>query len=207
MNLFRGNRMDMRARRESRLTAMIAALMLCAASATLGAADRPPITGEWSATASITTSQGSRSMPVVIVVTNPLLPEQAMPLKAVLEHGGQQALLNAIRGGGRGTLRMGGMEYPLDLVVAQPTDDGYRYVIVTARQIKYEETVDPKYAGSLDYPFGILVFDSPGLHTSTGMVFTRGALSISEEGRPQASQYDGDPGTLKDVKRVDSLKR
>ena len=163
--------------------------------------------GEWSATASITTRQGTRSMPVRIVVTNPLSPQQAMPLKDVLEHGGQQALLNAIRGGGRGTLRLGGMEYPLDLVVAQPTDDGFRYVIVTARQIKYEETVDPNFQGSLDYPFGILVFDSPGVHTSTGMVFTKGALSISDEGRPQASQYDGQPGTLKDVKRVDSLKR
>jgi len=199
--------MRTRERHGSGLAAGIAAMMLFSASAALPAADRPPITGEWSATASITTSQGSRSMPVVIVVTNPLSTEQAMPLKAVLEHGGQQALLNAIRGGGRGSLKMGGMEYPLDLVVAQATDDGYRYVIVTARQIKYEETVDPNHAGSLDYPFGILVFDSPGIHMSTGMVFTRGALSISEDGRPQASQYDGQPGTLKDVKRVDSLRR
>ena len=99
------------------------------------------------------------------------------------------------------------MEYPLDLVVAQPTDEGFRYVIVTARQIKYEETVDESHAGSLDYPFGILVFDSGGIHATTGMLFTRGALSISDEGRPQASQYDGEPGTLKDVKRVDSIRR
>jgi hypothetical protein len=182
----------------------LTAVFLFLTAATLRGADAR---GEWSATASITTRQGSRSMPVRIVVTNPLSPQQAMPLKDVLEHGGQQALLNAIRGGGRGTLRLGGMEYPLDLVVAQPTEDGFRYVIVTARQIKYEETVDPSHAGSLDYPFGILVFDSPGIHTSTGMVFTRGALSISDEGRPQASQYDGEPGTLKDVKRVDTLKR
>jgi hypothetical protein len=182
------------------------ALLLFLAAATLRGADADA-RGEWSATASITTRQGTRSMPVRIVVTNPLSPQQAMPLKDVLERGGQQALLNAIRGGGRGTLRLGGMEYPLDLVVAQPTDDGFRYVIVTARQIKYEETADPKYSGSLDYPFGILVFDSPGIHASSGMVFTKGALSISDEGRPQASQYDGEPGTLKDVKRVDSLKR
>ena len=162
--------------------------------------------GEWTATASITTSQGTRSMPVGIVVTSPLSPEQALPLRDVLEIGGQQALLNAIRGGGRGSLRLGGMEYPVDLVVAQPTDDGFHYVIVTARQIKYEETVDEKYAGSLDYPFGILVFDSSGFGTSEGVLFTRGALSISEEGRVQASQYDGEPGTLKDVKRVNQRK-
>jgi hypothetical protein len=190
-----------------RTTALFStALLLLATAAILRAADADP-RGEWSATASITTRQGSRSMPVRIVVTNPLSPQQAMPLKDVLEHGGQQALLNAIRGGGRGTLRLGGMEYPLDLVVAQPTEDGFRYVIVTARQIKYEETVDTNYSGSLDYPFGIIVFDSPGIHTSTGMVFTRGALSISDEGRPQASQYDGEPGTLRDVKRVDALRR
>jgi hypothetical protein len=180
------------------------ALFLFLAAATLRGADAR---GEWSATASITTSEGTRMMPVRIVVTNPMSPQQAMPLKDVLEHGGQQALLNAIRGGGRGTLRLGGMEYPLDLVVAQPTDDGFRYVVVTARRIRYEETADPNYSGSLDYPFGIIVFDSPGINTSTGMVFTRGALSISDEGRPQASQYDGEPGTLKDVKRVDTLKR
>ena len=176
------------------------ALLLFLAAATLRGADAR---GEWTATASITTSQGTRSMPVGIVVSNPLSPQQALPLKKVLEDGGQQALLNAIRGGGRGSLRLGGMEYPLDLVVAQPTDDGFRYVIVTARQIKYEETVDESHAGSLDYPFGILVYDSGGIHTTTGMVFTKGALSISDEGRVQASQYDGQPGTLRDVKRVD----
>jgi len=180
----------------------VASMLFLAAAVASGAS----AAGEWTATASSTTSQGTRSMPVGIVVTSPLSPEQALPLRDVLEIGGQQALLNAIRGGGRGSLRLGGMEYPVDLVVAQPTDDGFRYVIVTARQIKYEETVDEKYAGSLDYPFGILVFDSSGFGTSEGVLFTRGALSISEEGRVQASQYDGEPGTLKDVKRVNQRK-
>jgi hypothetical protein len=186
--------------RDQKPWSWIAALVLFAAAYPIFGQDAR---GEWTATASITTSQGTRSMPVGIVVTNPLTPQQALPLKKVLEAGGQQALLNAIRGGGRGTLRLGGMEYPLDLVVAQPADDATRYVVVTGRQIKYEETVDEAHAGSLDYPFGILVFDSGGIHTTTGTVFTKGALSISDEGRVQASQYGGEPGTLRDVKRVD----
>src|SRR4051812_46017713 len=185
----------------SRTTLSLAAAGALVAASLVGA-DSKSASGEFTATASITTSQGTRSMPFRIVVTSPMSPEQAMPLKKVLEDGGQQALLNAIRGGSRGSIRLGGMEYPLDAVVAQPTDDGFRYVAVTARQIRYEETVDEKYAGSLDFPFGIFVFDSGGFGTTEGLLFTRGALSISDEGRVQASQYDGDPGTLKDVKRV-----
>ena len=174
-------------------------------AARLRGADSASASGEFTATASITTSQGTRSMPVRIVVTNPVSPQQAMPLKKVLEEGGQQALLNAIRNGFRGSLRLSGMEYPLDMIVAQPTDDGIRYVAVTARPIRYDETVDE--SSSLDYPFGILVFDSASFGTTTGMLFTRGALSIIDEGRVQASQHDGEPGTLKDVKRVDDIKR
>ena len=193
--------------RHARPSATAAVLLFVCAAATLVGlpADSGSAAGEFTATASITTSQGTRSMPVRIVVTNPVSPQQAMPLKKVLEEGGQQALLNAIRNGFRGSLRLGGMEYPLDMIVAQPTDDGIRYVAVTARPIRYDETVDENT--SLDYPFGILVFDSGSFGTTTGMLFTRGALSISDEGRVQASQHDGDPGTLQDVKRVDDIKR
>jgi len=181
--------------------ASVAVMMaLTFSAARLRGADSASAAGEFTATAAITTSQGSRSMPIGIVVTNPLTPSQALPLKKVLEDGGQQALLNAIRGGGRGTLQLGGLAYPLDLVVAQPTDDGFRYVVVTTRPIKYDETIDS--SPSLDFPFGILVFDSASFGTTTGVLYTRGALSISDEGRVQASQYGGEPGTLNDVKQV-----
>ena len=41
--------------------------------------------GEFSATATVETAQGTRSLTLTIVVTTPLTPAQALPLKRVLE--------------------------------------------------------------------------------------------------------------------------
>jgi hypothetical protein len=46
-------------------------------------------------------------------------------LKKILEQGGQQALVNAIRGGGQGQIKLGALSYPVDLVMVEKIDDGW----------------------------------------------------------------------------------
>jgi len=182
-----------------RFAAILALALFGAAAGAVGAGPTKA-TGEFSATASVTTTQGTRSMGFNLVVTNPITMEQAEPLKDVLAKGGQQALVNAIKGSARGKIQLGGLEYPVDLVVVEPSGDAIRYYIVTARALKYEEVAEGR--SSLDHPFTVFVVNVPGMGTGDGRIYTKAALSIDEQGHVRADQYDGSPGTLRDVKRL-----
>ena len=180
--------------------AVLAFASVVAVAALAPAAGPARATGEFSATASVTTKQGTRSMGFNLVVSNPMTMEQAEPLKEVLARGGQQALLNAIKGAGRGKIRLGGFEYPVDLVVVEPAGDATRYFVVTSRPLKYEEV--NLGLESLDHPFSVFVVNVPSMGTGDGRIYTKAALSIDEQGHVRADQYDGEPGTLRDVKRL-----
>jgi len=159
-------------------------------------------TGEFSATASVNTPSGTRRMAFDVVVSNPRSLAEVVPLKKVLEDGGQQALVNAIRGSGQGQVKLGALVYPVDLVMAEKIDDGWRYFVVTARPIKYTEAEEDGGA-SLDYPFAVFGFDSTDFSTGDGFIYTRAALSVDPDGHLQIAQYDGEPGKLTDIRRVD----
>jgi hypothetical protein len=182
------------------MRALAVALFAALLAVPIRAAEKPPAGGEFTATATVETKQGTRGMSFTVVAERPMSREEAQPLKRVLADGGQQALANAIRGARRGRVKLGGMESPLDLVVAEPGKDGERYVVVTARPLRYEETAEG--SASLDHPFTVFVFEVPGFGSGTGSIYTRAALSIGEDGRVQVDQYDGKPGALKDVRRV-----
>ena len=181
------------------LLSSVTALMTSLASVALAEADAPK-GGEFSATASVNTPQGTRSLAFNLVVSSPITMEQAQPLKEALARGGQQLLFNTIRGSARGKVKLGALEFPVDLVVAEPERDGVRYYVVTTRQLQYEETVNNE--ASLDYPFSLLVVDVPSIGTGDGTIFTKAALYVDDEGHVRAEQYQGDPGSLKDVKRL-----
>ena len=159
------------------------------------------LAGEFSATASVDTRQGTRSMAFNVVVSSPMTAQEAAPLKKVLEDGGQQALLNAIRGAGRGTIKLGALTYPLDLVVARPVDGGYEYVVVTGRSVKIEQSAEDQ-AAVADYPFGVFVIHVPEMGTGDGEIYTQAALAVDAEGHVQVKPRERSSGTLKDVRRI-----
>ena len=158
--------------------------------------------GEFSATASIGTPTGTRSMAFDVVVSNPRGLAEMAPLKKVLEDGGQQALVNAIRGSGQGQIKLGALVYPVDLVMVEKIEDGWRYFIVTTRPIKYTESEEDGGA-SLNYPVRRVRLRLDGLQQrATGSSTRKAALSIDPDGHVQVSQYDGDPGSLSDIRRL-----
>jgi len=175
----------------------LAAVGLLLSAAALAAPG--PETGEFSATASVNTPNGTRSLAFNLVVTNPMTMEQAQPFREVLARGGQQMLLKVIRGESRGKVRLGAMEFPVELVVAEPDGDDMRFYVVTTRQLQYEENLYGEE--SLDYPFSLLVVTVPDIGSGDGTIFTKAALYVDEEGHVRAEQYQGDPGSLKDVRR------
>jgi hypothetical protein len=149
--------------------------------------------------AEISTSQGTRRMGFSIAVLRPLSREQALPYRKTLEEGGQPALLAILRDNERGQFQLGALTYPINLIVAEPIDDGYRIFVVTARNFQVEE-VD-QGSDSLDYPFAVAVFDVPDFGSGDGKIYPKAALAIDADGRVQAQAFEDRVGTLEDVKR------
>jgi hypothetical protein len=155
--------------------------------------------GKFDAVAEVTGPQGTRSMPVTIEVRNPMSLAEAQGLREILAKGGQQALANAIRGANRGSLMLGAVSYPLDIVVAEPDGDAWKYTIVTVRNFQWnEKALDEE---SLDFPFTVVTFEASGFGRGEGKVMPRAALSIGEDGRLAVEKFQGTDGRLKDVKR------
>ena len=177
--------------------AVLAAAVAFASSSMSAFNDGP--TGEFTMTAQVETRSGTREMGMTIVVTSPMTRDEAKPLKKILRDRGQRGLLEAIRGGYRGSFRYGALEYPIDLVIAEPIPDGYRFFVVTGRTLDYEEIRQGK--ASLDNPFTAAVFDVPDFGWGEGELFTRAALSIGDDGKVQAARYKNRMGTLKEVTR------
>ena len=158
----------------------------------------PPDT-QFTATAIMTTSQGTRSMPVTFVVRSYTSIDSARSLEEVLANGGQGALLAALRGMNNGRIRLGALEMPVSLVAAEEISDGYRYFFITARRLHVEEVNSS--SPSLDYPFGVAVFELGDFGTGDGEIYPQAAIRIDDEGSVVVDQHDGEPGQLKDVKK------
>jgi hypothetical protein len=156
-------------------------------------------TGQFTATAEVSTSQGSRSMVFQIVVSRPLSIGDALPFRHALETGGQQGLLALLRSNGSGQFLLGAVEYPINLIVAEPVKDGYRYIVVTARNFTYEEVNEGR--PSMDFPFAVAVFQAPEFGTGDGTIYPKAALSIDAEGHVKAEPFEGRTGRLKEVRR------
>ena len=137
-------------------------------------------------------------MSVTIEVVNPMTREEAMNLKRALD-AGQQALANAIRGSSRGRMLLGTVAFPLDLVVAEPIDDGWHYVVVTPRNFRWDEVQldEPSVA----FPFAVAEFEVPDMGSGSGQLAPKAALAIGSDGKVTIDRFEGDSGRLKEVRR------
>ena len=156
---------------------------------------------EFTAQATMTTSQGTSHMPITLIVARYTSVEDAQRYQDLLATGGQSALLSALRGRSDGRLRLGVLEMPLGLVFAEELRRGYRYVFVTTRRIQVEEVNES--ADSLYYPFGVAVFELDDFGRGDGQVYPAAALSIDPSDQSiEIDQYTGEPGKLSNIKRV-----
>jgi hypothetical protein len=134
-----------------------------------------------------TTGAGNEEIQVSIAILRPMAVEEALPLRDALK-GGQQALLRAIQGRAQGMLRLGGLEYPLDLIVEQQQGEARHIVVVTTRRIDVNETNTG--AASLDFPFGLAIFDVDSLGRGEGMVYPKATLEVLPDGGVGVSTFE-----------------
>lgn len=161
------------------------------------AADSP--IGRFDALLEVTTSQGTRSLNVTFEVLRPMSVEEAAGLKELLDKGGQQALLNAVRGSWRGRLFLGGVEFPLEIVVAEQSDDGWKYAVVTPRNMRWDEIQleEP----SVDFPFAVALFEVPDMGSGEGKIAPKAAIGMGADGKLTIERFEGESGRMKNVRR------
>jgi hypothetical protein len=178
-------------------TLTTAATLLFAISA--AAADPPG--REFTGTAVVNTTEGTRSMPLTLVANRYASETEVQQLAEVLASGGQSALLGAIRYRNDGQLNLGAEVRPISLVFAEETRDGHRIVFLTARRIDVAE----KQLGeeSLEYPFGLAEIEIDGFSgKGEGNLHVAAAISIDAEGHLEILDYDGQDGHFRDLKRI-----
>jgi hypothetical protein len=142
-------------------------------------------------------------MPMTLVANRFTSVEESKHLGEVLEQGGQGALKAALSGRSDGQIMLGALQMPVALVVVEEQDRGYRYLFLTPRAIKVEETTLGE--ASLDYPFGIAVFEVDDFGDGDGRLHVEAALSIDADGHIKIDDYDGADGRLDDVSLLESI--
>ena len=164
------------------------------------AADETP-GREFTATAEVTGKHGTRRMSASLKVNRFTSMEDAKRIAGIVNLGGQQALAKALSGGGGGELHLGALVHPLSMVIAEPIDDGFRYVFVTARRIMVEER--NLKSESLNYPFGILVFEVGDWGAGEGKIYPAAAIHVDpDDNSVSVDQYEIEPGRLFEIKKI-----
>jgi hypothetical protein len=131
-----------------------------------------------------------------IQTTTPL--EVGKQLAALVSSGGQPALQAALDRYANGSVGFGVLQYTLNLVVKKPGDRGQRYVIVANRPFSaYEVNTNQD---SVNYPFGVVVFDVDDFGRGEGTVYQRAQITVNDDGTVNVNGY-GQPGRLLDVSR------
>lgn len=172
-------------------------LLLCAA-APAGASDTPG--REFSAIFKFKGKQGDRQLGATILVDRYTPAEETWQLAETLKSQGQSGLSAALRGRRNGRLRLGALEYDLDLVAAKPTSKGFKLVVVTNRPIRYQET--DQGSDSLNYPFGIVVLEIDGFGRGEGRFYPAAALHFIPDGSVAVYKYSEGEGRVSDLKKV-----
>ncbi len=160
-----------------------------------------PAGQEFTATAVMDTGEGTRRMPVTLVAMRYTSMEDAVRLEKVLANGGQGALLASLRGLNDGQFVLGALAMPVSLVTAEEIRDGHRYFFVTGRRIQVEERTNS--SESLEYPFGVAIFELGDFGSGEGEIYPAAALRIDpDDGGVVIDEYDGEPGRLIDVQQT-----
>ncbi len=172
-------------------------LIVCGAASRSAPAAEPPPPSPRKFTAQAEFSEpgaGTRTIQVGIIINHLTHQQEAENLKKALEQGGQRALQSMIRGRTGGRLTLGAVDYPLNIITAKPSGDGYRYAVVTVRPIRIHERDTEQE--SLEYPFAVLVFEVDGDGRGAGELYQTAALRVDGSGYVEVENYGGRAGRL-----------
>lgn len=188
---------------DSRRTAALAlaAACLAAVAATALAADEdlaPPL----SLTALVKLEggriSGTRQLGVELRIDHLTPRDRVWSMVDLIGTSGQDGLRAAIQGRSDGVLRLGAVDFPINLAVYRRDGDRHSFVLVSARAFRVSEVnfgMD-----STGYPFGVAVFTVDSFGQGGGLVYPAARISVDEKGGVVIENYQEQPGTLDEVR-------
>ena len=91
---------------------------------------------------------------------------------------------------------------PWPWFVVEPTDGGYRYLFVTLRTIRTDESTFG--SRSMDFPFGVARIRVDGFGRGEGDLHVAAALHMDQDGHLIIEDYQGADGHFEDLRATDS---
>jgi hypothetical protein len=142
-------------------------------------------------------SSGTRQIGVVFRIDR-LTPRDDVWAHTRLLASGQGALRAAIEGRSDGLMRLGALDFPVNLAVSRRDGDIQSFVLVSARALRVSEV--NLGMETTDYPFGVAAFTVDGMGRGGGLVYPAARISLDENGSVVIENYQEKPGILSEIR-------
>lgn len=141
---------------------------------------------------------GSRQLAVQLCVNHLTPRENVWARIDRVAAAGQDGLRAVLEGRSDGVLRLGAVDFPINLAVYRRDGGKHTFLLVSARALKVAEVnfgMD-----SVGYPFGVAYFSVDSLGRGEGLVYPAARITLNEAGGVVIESYLEDPGTLAEVR-------
>jgi hypothetical protein len=141
---------------------------------------------------------GTRQMGVTLRIDRLTPRDEAWRLADLAGASGQDALRVALQGRSDGLVRLGVLDFPLNLAVARPGAKGHEIMLVSSRALRVSEV--NQGSDTTGYPFGVVVFTLDDVGSGEGLVYPAARIGVDASGAVVIENFQEEPGRLKEVK-------
>ena len=141
---------------------------------------------------------GTRQMGVTLRVDHVTPRDEAWRLVDLAAASGQDALRIALQGRSDGLIRLGALDFPLNLAVARRGGRGHEIMLISSRALRVSEV--NQGLDTTRYPFGVVAFTLDDLGNGEGLVYPAASIAVDANGALVIENFQDEPGRLKEVK-------
>ncbi len=141
---------------------------------------------------------GTRQTGVTLRIDHLTPRDEAWRLVDLAGTSGQDALRVALLGRSDGLVRLGVLDFPLNLAVARRGGRGWEIMLVSSRALRVSEVNEG--ADTTRVPFGVVAFAIDELGNGEGLVYPAASIRIDAQGSLVIENYAEEPGRLREAK-------
>jgi hypothetical protein len=141
---------------------------------------------------------GTRQLGVELRIDTLTPRDQAWKLADAVGAAGQEGLLAALQGHSDGLLRLGAVDFPINLAVYRRDGDRHTFMLVSARAFRVSEVNFGME--STGYPFGVALFTLDSFGNGDGLVYPAARIGLDRDGGVVIDNYQEQPGIMTEVR-------
>jgi hypothetical protein len=141
---------------------------------------------------------GTRQIGVTLRIDRLTPRDEVWRLADLVGASGQEALRVALQGRSDGLVRLGALDFPLNLAAGRRTEKGQAFVLVSSRALRVSEV--NQGLETAGYPFGVVVFTLDDFGNGEGLVYPTARISLDAAGGVIVENFQEEPGVLKEIR-------